>query len=59
MEGLNIHAKKGGNTSRIGNIPEGPQMSPSESARNDLSNYIENIEDTLKKKERLDEADLT
>lgn len=59
MVGLNIHDKRVSNTTRVGNILDGPTMSPSESPKNNLRNYSENIEDTLKNKERLDEADLT
>jgi hypothetical protein len=57
--GLNIHDKRVSNTTRIVNIPDGPTMSLSESPKNELRNNMENIEDTLKNKESLDEADLT
>jgi hypothetical protein len=59
MVGLNIHDKRVSNTTRVGNFPDGPTMSLSESPKKELRNNKENIEDTLKNKERLDEADLT
>ena len=59
MVGLNIHDKRVSNTTRVRNIPDGPTMSLSESPKNELRNNMEKIEDTLKNKERLDEADLT
>jgi hypothetical protein len=56
--GLNIHDKRVSNTTRVANIIDGPTISPSESPKNDLRNCSENIEETLKNKEKLDEADL-